>query len=118
MHYALIFNQMVEYPLQLDLVFNSLANPTRRDILQRVTNGEQTVSEIAEHYKMSFAAISKHLKILEKAKLISKRRNGRQHIVTAQLAALQGVQEYLDRYEQLWNKRFDALEELLNKEDN
>lgn len=108
---------MVEYPIQLDLVFNSLANPTRRDILQRVTNSEQTVSEIAAQYKMSFAAISKHLKILEKAKLISKRRNGRQHIVTAQPSALRSVQDYLDQYEKLWDKRFDALEELLNKED-
>lgn len=106
---------MVEYSMQLDLVFNSLANPTRRDIFQRVSNNEQTVGQIAEHYKMSFAAISKHLKILEKAKLISKRRNGRQHIVTAEPAALKSVQDYLVQYEQLWNTRFDALEELLNK---
>jgi DNA-binding transcriptional ArsR family regulator len=106
---------MVEYPMQLDLIFNSLANPTRRDIFQRVSRSEQTVGEIAEHYKMSFAAISKHLKILERAKLISKRREGRQHIISAEPATLKSVEEYLVQYEKLWNKRFDALEELLNK---
>jgi DNA-binding transcriptional ArsR family regulator len=107
---------MVEYNLNLDLIFSSLADPTRRDIFQRVGVSEQTISEIAEHYKMSFAAISKHLKILEKAKLITKRKSGRQQLVIAQPTTLKGIEDYLSQYEQLWNGRFDALEKLLNKE--
>lgn len=106
---------MVEYNTQLNLIFSSLADPTRRDIFQRVIGKEQTISEIAEHYQMSFAAISKHLKILEKARLISKRRQGRQQLVSAEASALKDVQEYLAQYEVLWNKRFDNLEKLLNR---
>ena len=107
---------MVEYSTRLDLVFGSLADPTRRDIFQRVTTGEQTVGEIAQHYKMSFAAVSKHLKVLEKAKLITKHRHGRQQLVIAEPQTLKSVEDYLHQYEKLWNKRFDALEELLSKE--
>lgn len=107
---------MVEYSLRLDLIFNSLANPTRRDIFQRVIREDQTVGQIAEHYKMSLAAVSKHLKIMEKAMLISNRRKGRQHIVTAEPTTLITVQEYLVQYEKLWEKRLDSLEELLKKE--
>ena len=106
---------MVEYNAQLDLIFSSLADPTRRDIFQRVTGSEQTISEIAEHYKMSFAAISKHLKILEKARLISKRKNGRQQLVIAEPTTLKSIDQYLAKHEQLWNIRFDALDKLLNK---
>jgi DNA-binding transcriptional ArsR family regulator len=106
---------MVEYNSQLDLVFGSLADPTRRDIFQRVTGSEQTISEIAEHYKMSFAAVSKHLKILEKAQLISKRKKGRQQLVIARTDTLKSVEDYLIQHERLWNQRFDILEQLLNK---
>jgi len=106
---------MVEYNLKLDLIFSSLADPTRRDIFQRVSGSEQTISEIAGHYKMSFAAISKHLKILEKAKLISKRKNGRQQLIIAQPATLKGIEDYLSQYEKLWNSRFDALEKFLKR---
>jgi DNA-binding transcriptional ArsR family regulator len=109
---------MVEYNVQLDLIFSSLADPTRRDIFQRVTGSEQTISQIAEHYKMSFAAVSKHLKILEKAKLISKRKNGRQQLVIAQPTSLKTIEDYLNQHEQLWNKRFDVLEQLLNKAED
>ena len=109
---------MVEYSTQLDLVFSSLADPTRRDIFQRVTGSEQTISEIAEHYKMSFAAVAKHLMILEKAGLITKRKKGRAQLVSAQTATLKSVEDYLQQYEQLWNKRFDALDELLTKKGN
>ncbi|MGF7228724.1 MAG: ArsR/SmtB family transcription factor [Candidatus Saccharibacteria bacterium] len=109
---------MVEYAAQLDLVFGSLADPTRRDIFKRVTIAELSVGDIAGHYKMSLAAISKHLKILEQAKLIRKRRNGRQQLVVAVPITLRDVQSYLAQYEQLWNQRFDVLEELLKEEQN
>ena len=107
---------MVEYTLRLDLIFGSLADPTRRDIIKRVSLKEQTVSEVAKHYKISLAAISKHLKILERAHLIQKRQNGRQQLIKATPATFKSVQDYAAQYERLWNKRFDALETYLKKE--
>lgn len=100
---------MVEYTLHLDSVFGSLADPTRRDILKRVAESELSVSEIALPYGVSLAAISKHLKILEKAKLIIKRRHGRQQFVQLSPAAFKDASEYLSDYEKLWNDRFDSL---------
>jgi DNA-binding transcriptional ArsR family regulator len=104
---------MVEYIETLDTVFSSLADPTRRDILRRVSGREMTVGQIASYYTTSLAAISKHLKILEQAKLIRKRRRGRQQLVAANPTALRSVQDYIDDYQRLWERRFDALEELV-----
>ena len=106
---------MVEYSTRLDLVFGSLADPTRRDIFQRVSGNESTISEIAKHYNMSFAAVSKHLKVLEKANLISKRKKGRQQLILAKPKALKNIEDYLSKYEEVWDSRFDALEELLDE---
>ncbi len=105
---------MVEY--KLDLVFNSLADPTRRDILNRVSQKELSVGEIASPYHMTFAAISKHLKVLEKAELIIKRREGKQQFIQASPPALKSAAEYLERYRELWEKRFDRLDKLLEVE--
>ena len=107
---------MVEYTFPLDSVFGSLADPTRRDILARLQLGQLNVSEVAEPYDMSLAAISKHLKILEQAKLIVKRRKGKERIVSLQPATMMQAAEYLKQYEQLWNERFDRLESFLNEE--
>ncbi len=107
---------MVEYTFPLDTIFGSLADPTRRDILSRLQDGQLNISEVAEPYDMSLAAVSKHLKILEKAKLIMKRRQGKQQIVTLEPRAMMQATNYLKQYEQLWNERFDRLEQLLNEE--
>lgn len=107
---------MVEYILELDSVFGSLADPTRRDILKRVARSELSVNEIASSYDISLAAVSKHLKILEKAKLVMKRRNGKQQLVRVKPGALADAEKYLDQYRQLWEGRLDALEDYLNKE--
>jgi DNA-binding transcriptional ArsR family regulator len=107
---------MVEYTMNLDTIFGSLADPTRRDILQRVTGNQLTISEIAQPYDMSLAAISKHIKILEKASLIIKRRKGKEQIVTLAPGALDEASDYLDSYRQLWEERFNRLEELLKEE--
>jgi DNA-binding transcriptional ArsR family regulator len=104
---------MVEYALQLDAIFGSLADPTRRDILRRVATAELSISEIAASYNLTFAAISKHLKILEKANLIRKRRQGKQQLVQIAPTALKNATTYLESYEKLWNERFNALEALL-----
>lgn len=106
---------MVEYTLQLDNVFHSLSDPIRRDILRRVTKCELTVSEIVRHYDVSFAAISKHLKVLESAKLINKRKEGRKHMVTLAPGALKDVDVYLEQYRQIWQSRHDTLDGLLKE---
>ena len=107
---------MVEYSMQLDTVFGSLADPTRRDILSRLQLGELNVGEIASVYDVSLAAISKHLKILEQASLIRKRRQGKERIVSLEPAAMRQAADYLKQYERLWNERFDRLDEFLKEQ--
>lgn len=102
--------------MTLDEVFGSLADATRRDILSRLRLGELNVTEVAQPYGISLAAISKHLKILEQACLIRKRRHGKERIVSLSPEAMRQAGEYLQQYEQLWNQRFDRLEIIL-KED-
>lgn len=105
---------MVEQSLQLSLIFSSLSDPTRRDILKRVAKEEMTISQIAEPYKLTFAAISKHLMILQKAKLIVKKREGKQQVVTFAPETVKDAASYLKEYEKIWNDRFDRLEHYLS----
>ena len=107
---------MVERYANLDSVFGSLADPTRRDILQRVTDQELSIGEIATHYKLTFAAISKHLKILEQAQLIRKRRHGKQQLVQAAPEALRDAAIYMQQYRRLWDARLDRLDVFLQQE--
>lgn len=113
--YDILFNQMVEYISQLDSVFGSLADPTRRDILARVARRELSVSELVIRYDMSFAAVSKHLKVMEKAKLIIKRKEGKKQMVSLAPDALQSADEYLEQYRLRWQSRFDKLENILKE---
>lgn len=106
---------MVEYSLNLDSIFASLADSTRRDILQRVSNEELSVGEIAKPYDLTFAAVSKHLKVLEKAKLIIKRRNGKEQMVSLAPQALADAEKYLELYRQFWEERLDSLENYLKE---
>lgn len=109
---------MITQVADLDNVFNSLADPTRRDILKRISTKELTIGEIAQHYKMTFAAISKHLKVLERARLIVKQRNGKQQIIKLAPKTFKDARDYLDYYKRFWEEKFDALEEYLkNAED-
>ena len=107
---------MVEYIMNLDTVFGCLADPTRRDILKRVAKEELSVGEVAQIYSLTFAAVSKHLKVLEKAKLIIKRRRGKEQMVHLAPDAFKDAAEYLQWYGQLWEQRFDSLEALLREE--
>jgi len=104
---------MVEYTLQLDSVFASLADPTRRDILARVARCELSVGELVENYSMSFAAISKHLKVMERAKLVVKRKDGKKHMISLAPHALMSADEYLEQYRSMWQSRYDKLEKLI-----
>ena len=105
---------MVAQALQLDNIFASLADATRRDILKRVAREQLSISDIAKHYKLTFAAISKHLKILEKAKLVVKRRQGKQQFVELSPATLKNAEKFIQEYEKMWNQRLDSLENYLN----
>ncbi|HVS58495.1 MAG TPA: metalloregulator ArsR/SmtB family transcription factor [Candidatus Saccharimonadales bacterium] len=106
---------MVEYTLPLDDIFSSLADPTRRDILSRLVIRSLNVGQIAKDYDMSLAAVSKHLKVMEHAKLVIKQRRGKEHIVSIMPDTIRNIDEYLDSYRQLWERRLDSLEDYLNE---
>jgi DNA-binding transcriptional ArsR family regulator len=107
---------MVERDTYLDGIFGSLADPIRRDILRRLMTAQYTVSQLAQDYQISFAAVAKHLKVLEKAQLVVKQRRGKEQVVSIAPQALKDASHYLAQYEALWNYRFDALDKVL-KED-
>jgi DNA-binding transcriptional ArsR family regulator len=100
----------------LDSIFASLADPTRRDILRRLSTGELTIGAIAEPYSLTFAAISKHIKLLERARLVIKRRQGKQQYVALAPGAFASATAYLEWYRNLWEERLDSLDNYLNKE--
>ncbi|MGI8928448.1 MAG: ArsR/SmtB family transcription factor [Candidatus Limnocylindrales bacterium] len=101
--------------VDFDRVFAALADATRRDIVRRAIGGEEGVAELAGHYPMSFAAVQKHVAVLERAGLIGKERNGRRKVVRTQPDALGIAQRLLDEYEQLWRGRIDRMTELINE---
>jgi len=96
-----------------DRVFAALADATRRDIVRRAIAGEEGVAELADHYPMSFAAVQKHIAVLERAGLITKQRYGRRKVVRTNVLGLAVARRLLDRYEELWRGRFDRLTDLI-----
>lgn len=106
---------MVESSIQLDHVFQALADQTRRDILSRVSKAPLSISELAKPYKMSFAAIAKHVSVLERAKLITKERQGKEQMVVVVPSTVAIAQKRIERYAEMWGDRFDTLEALLQK---
>ncbi len=101
---------------QIDRVFHALAAATRRDILRRAIEGEYSVSALAGEYDMSFAAVQKHVAVLEAAGLIVKRAEGRERLVRADPAMIARARALLARYEELWRSRIDRLDALLSDE--
>jgi len=101
---------MVERTYQLDSVFGSLSDPTRRDILSRITGQAMSVSNIAQHYNFSLAGIAKHLSVLEHAGLICKTRQGKEQIVAIDPKGLLAASEYLETYRKLWDTRLESLD--------
>ena len=100
-------------PPDFDRMFGALADATRRDIVRRAIDGEQGVLELAGHYPMSFAAVQKHVAILERAGLVRKERIGRRKVVQANLEGVLMVRRLLDRYEELWHSRVARMADLL-----
>jgi len=101
-------------PLAIDRVLGALADGTRRDILRRAMTGEQGVTELAAHYPMSFAAVQKHIAILEGAGLVTKHRMGRRKVVRTDIDGFQVARRLLDQYEELWRGRIDRITTLIN----
>ena len=104
---------MVEYEAVLDRTFGSLANASRRDMLRRVARDQLSVSELSERYDLTFAAVSKHLKVLEEAELITREKRGKLHLVRLAPEALVPATTYLEQYKELWEDRLDSLERYL-----
>ena len=96
-----------------DALFHALADRTRRDIMRRVLSGEHSVSALAARYDMSFAAVQKHVAVLEKAGLLTKRRNGREQLASGDVTAVRSVASMLSELEQVWRGRIARIDELL-----
>ncbi|NHB84799.1 winged helix-turn-helix transcriptional regulator [Tessaracoccus sp. HDW20] len=96
-----------------DALFHALADRTRRDVLRRVLAGEHSVSALAAKYDMSFAAVQKHIAVLEKAGLITKRRQGREALTSGDIAAVRSVRDMLAELEDVWRGRIARIDELL-----
>ncbi len=109
---------MVElHAQQLDTVFHALGDATRRHMLRDLSQGERTVSQLAEPFAISLAAASKHIKVLEQAGMIRREVRGRTHLCRLDPGPLAGAHEWLAFYERFWTDRLDALDRLLREED-
>jgi DNA-binding transcriptional ArsR family regulator len=96
-----------------DRVFHALADPTRRDIVKRAMQGEHSVSALARRYPMSFAAVQKHVAVLEEAGLVAKRRQGREQLVRGNVDTVRRACQLLEQFEAVWRGRIDRMGELL-----
>jgi DNA-binding transcriptional ArsR family regulator len=97
-----------------DSVFAALADATRRDIVLRAMAGREGVAELAEHYPMSFAAVQKHVAVLERAGLVTKQRSGRRKVVRTNVHGLRLARSLLDEYEELWRGRIERMTDLIS----
>jgi DNA-binding transcriptional ArsR family regulator len=97
-----------------DAFFHALADRTRRDILRRVLAGEHSVTAIAAKYDMSFAAVQKHVAVLERAGLLTKRRQGREQLASGDVEAVRTVSSMLGELEDVWRGRIDRIDALLD----
>ena len=108
---------MITEHTNLDQTLMALADPTRRAILQRLSRGEARVTELAQPFDMSLNAVSKHIRILERAELVRRRTTGREHFLSFNRRQLDEVAAWIETQRAAWNARLDALEALLNAED-
>jgi DNA-binding transcriptional ArsR family regulator len=122
---VLTYNQMVVDVLasdtlseaEADRVFHALSDPTRRDILTRAIQCEQSVSALARHYEISLTAVQKHVMVLERAALVSKNRSGREQLVASNRETLRRANTLLKVFEQLWIDRANRIAEILTEEE-
>ena len=102
-------------PRLLNRTFAALADPTRRRILEHLAHGDSCVTDLARPHSMSLPAVSKHLRILENAGLVSRRRHGRMHTLKLEAKPMQPAQAWIEEYRKFWEASFDRLDEYLKK---
>jgi DNA-binding transcriptional ArsR family regulator len=100
---------------EVDLIFHALSDGTRRDIVRRCLEGESSVSRLADAYPMSFAAVQKHVAVLEQAGLVTKQRSGREQLVSTDLNTIRRAREMLDQLERTWRGRVGRMDALLGQ---
>ena len=110
-YYRMVVGQLTSQ--EVDHLFHALADATRRDILRRCVRGEASVSRLADGYPMSFAAVQKHVAVLERAGLVVKERRGREQLVRTDRDAVSGARRVLDELETQWRGRVDRMADLL-----
>src|ERR1044072_3227340 len=97
----------------LDATFQALSDPTRRGMLASLALGEKSIGELAEPFAMTFAGASKHVKVLEEAGLIARRKKGRTHLISIEAKPLEEAERWLRQWEKFWNTRLDRLQALV-----
>src|SRR5271170_4162007 len=114
--FAIILNHMVKCSSRrLDDTFAALADPTRRHILEHLAGGDHCVTDLARPYSMSLPAVSKHLRVLENAGLVSRRRRGRVHSLKLEAKPMKEAQQWIEEYRKFWEESFDRLDEYLKQ---
>jgi DNA-binding transcriptional ArsR family regulator len=108
---------ILEPPSDLDQTLMALADPTRRAILQRLSQGEARVTELAGPFDMSLNAVSKHIRVLERARLVRRRQAGRDHYLSIDIRPLERAAAWIESQRLAWNDQLDALDALLRAED-
>jgi DNA-binding transcriptional ArsR family regulator len=103
---------------RLSQTFAALANKTRRDILARLAEGEATVNELAEPFKMTLPAISQHIKVLERAGLITQGQKAQYRPCTIDVTPLKEVSDWAEQYRHIWEARFDRMDDYINQLNN
>lgn len=98
-----------------DELFGALADATRRDIVRRAMDGDHSVSALARYYPMSFAAVQKHVAVLERAGLVTKQRRGREQLVQTDMNTIRAASRLLDEFEAVWRSRLDRFDAMLAK---
>ena len=98
---------------RLDMTFSALADPTRRGMLASLALGEKSIGELAEPFAMSFAGASKHVKVLEDAGLVARRKHGRTHVISIEARPLEEAERWLRQWERFWNSNLDRLQALV-----
>lgn len=100
---------------QLDAMFHAMADPTRRNIVQTLSRKPQTISNVAKPYNISLPAISKHIKVLEKANLLQREKRGRENVISLNPDSVKEMSRYLSFYQDFWNDTFENLDTYLQK---
>lgn len=110
--------QAGEFKARLDRTLVALADPTRRSILERLSRGEARVTELAEPFSISLNSVSKHIRMLERADLVRRRKAGKEHLLSFNRAPLDEAAVWIEQHRELWTLRLSALDDLLRAEDD